>query len=183
MWERTRNCSTFDWVLPVLLPHPAATSATARTRQILIWPGSVRTWSGLRDSVSLVRVRPETRADWEAIAALTEAAFGKRREARMVDAIRASEAFVPELSLVAEDDGAIVGHVLVSYVELEGAERRLLELGPMSVAPDRQRAGIGSALVRAALRRAGERGEPPVPVLGHPTHYPPLRLLPPSELR
>jgi putative acetyltransferase len=66
------------------------------------------------------RTRVERRGDWKAIASVTEAAFGKVREARMIDAIRASDGFVPELSLVAEVDGQIVGHVLLSYVELEG---------------------------------------------------------------
>ena len=129
-----------------------------------------------------MRIRAETRDDWEAIAAVTEAAFGKPREARMVDAIRASDAFAPELSLVAEEDGDIVGHVLLSYVELEDSERRLLELGPMSVAPDRQRSGIGTALVREALRRADARGEPLVLVLGHPEYYPRFGFRRASEL-
>src|SRR5207302_6572686 len=93
---------------------------------------------------SNVRVRAETPRDWEAVAAVTEAAFGKAREARMIEAIRASSAFVPELSLVAEDDGVIVGHIVLSYVGLEGTSKRLLELGPMSVLPARQRSGIGS---------------------------------------
>ena len=100
----------------------------------------------------------------------------------MIDAIRASEGFVPELSLVAEDDGQVVGHVLLSYVGLEGASRRLLELGPISVLPARQRAGIGSRLVREALRIADARGEPLVLVLGHPGYYPRFGFRPASEL-
>jgi putative acetyltransferase len=55
---------------------------------------------------------------------------------------------VPELSLVAELEGRIVGHVTLSYVGLAGHERQLLELGPVSVAPEPQRTGIGSALIR-----------------------------------
>ena len=90
----------------------------------------------------------------------------------MIEAIRASSAFVPELSLVAEDDGVNVGHIVLSYVGLEGTSKRLLELGPMSVLPARQRSGIGSRLVRAALRGADARHEPLVLVLGHPTYYP-----------
>ncbi len=77
---------------------------------------------------------------------------------------------MPELSLVAESEGRIVGHVLLGYVQLEA--RRVLELGPMSVLPELQRQGIGSALVEEALRRADERGEPLVLVLGHPWFYP-----------
>ena len=119
-----------------------------------------------------MEIRPETPADRKAIAAVTEAAFGKPREARMIEAIRASDGFVPELSLVAEDGGEIVGHVMLSYVGLDGASARLLELGPMSVRPERQRRGVGMALVRAALRAADARREPLVLVLGHPAYYP-----------
>jgi putative acetyltransferase len=100
----------------------------------------------------------------------------------MVEAIRASDGFVPELSLVAELDGAIVAHVLLSYVGLEGSSRRVLELGPMSVAPEHQRRGIGSALIREALRLAETRREPVVIVLGHPTYYPRFGFRPASEL-
>ena len=114
-----------------------------------------------------LRIRAETSADREAIAAVTTAAFGKPAEARMIEAIRRSDGFVPELSLVAKLGNRVVGHVLLSYVQL-GAEARVLELGPMSVTPERQGRGIGSALVREALRRADERGEPLVLVLGHP---------------
>jgi putative acetyltransferase len=129
-----------------------------------------------------VRIRAETPRDRDAIAAVTEAAFGKPREARMIEAIRASDGFVPALSLVAEEEGRIVGHVLLSYVEVEGGERRLLELGPMSVLPERQRRGIGAELVRAALRGAEARGEPLVLVLGHPSYYPRFGFRPASEL-
>jgi len=101
---------------------------------------------------------------------------------RMIDAIRASDGFVRDLSLVADEDGEIIGDVLLSRVGLEGAEWLLLELGPISVAPARQRQGIGSALVREALRRADERDEPLVLVLGHPSYYPRFGFRPASEL-
>jgi putative acetyltransferase len=119
-----------------------------------------------------VIIRPEEPADYDAIAALTEAAFEGHEEVRMIEAIRASDGYVPELALVAEDDGEVVGHALVSYVNLEESGRRLLELGPIAVRPDRQRAGIGSKLVRAALAIADARGEPLVLVLGHSAYYP-----------
>jgi putative acetyltransferase len=130
-----------------------------------------------------MRLRAERADDHPAIARVTTAAFGSEREARMIDAIRSSDGFVPELSLVAEVDGRIVGHVILSYVGLEGADRRVLELGPMSVEPERQRAGIGSALVREALRGAEARGEPLVLVLGHPSYYPRFGFRPAAELR
>jgi putative acetyltransferase len=127
-----------------------------------------------------VRIRPETPADREAIAAVTTAAFGQEQEARIVADIRGSDRFVPELSLVALDGGEVVGHVMLSYVDLD--ERRVLELAPLSVAPERQREGVGSALVRKALRLAQDRGEPLVLVLGHPSYYPRFGFRPASSL-
>jgi putative acetyltransferase len=128
--------------------------------------------------VASLCIRTEQPGDRRAIAAVTASAFGKDVEARIVDAIRGSDAYVPELSLVAELDGQVVGHVMLSYVGLAGDDRRVLELGPMSVAPERQREGIGSALVREALRRAEGQGEPLVLVLGHARYYPRFGFVP-----
>jgi putative acetyltransferase len=119
-----------------------------------------------------VKIRPEAEADHEAVAEVTAAAFGQDDEARLVEAIRASAEYVPELTLVAEDEGRIVGHVMYSYSALEGSDARLLQLSPLSVVPDRQGEGIGTALTRESLRLADERREPLVLVLGHPTYYP-----------
>ena len=127
-------------------------------------------------------IRAEAPEDGPAIAEVTASAFGKEREARMVDAIRRSGGYVPELSLVAELRGRVVAHVMLSYVGLAGDERRVLELGPMSVTPERQRQGIGSALVREALRLAEERGEPLVLVLGHASYYPRFGFRPAAKL-
>jgi putative acetyltransferase len=120
-----------------------------------------------------VTVRPEADADRDAIAAVNTAAFGQPDEARLVEAIRTSDRFVPELSLVAVADGRVVGHILVSYVDLIGDDvRGVLQLAPMAVAPERQSQGIGGALVRAALAAADRLGELLVVVVGHPMYYP-----------
>ncbi len=93
--------------------------------------------------------------------------------AQLVELIRASDRYVPELALVAEEDGVVVGHVMFSYVTLRGDEERdVLELAPVAVAPKRQRRGIGGALIRAGIEGAKARNEPLVVVLGHPTYYP-----------
>jgi putative acetyltransferase len=129
-----------------------------------------------------MKIRRETEADHAAVAQVTAAAFGQEDEARLVEAIRACDEFVPELTLVAQEDGRIVGHVMFSYSALEGSNTRLLQLSPLSVAPDRQNSGIGAALTREALRLADERGEPLVLVLGHPSYYPRFGFRPASTL-
>jgi putative acetyltransferase len=116
-------------------------------------------------------IRPERAGDAAAIHAVHAAAFGRELEARIVDDVRGSESFAPELSLVAEDAGEIVGHVLVSWASLEASGRRVLLLGPIGVLPSRQREGIGGALVGAALAGARALGEPVVGLEGNPAYY------------
>jgi putative acetyltransferase len=105
-----------------------------------------------------VEIRIETADDAAAVARVVEEAFGRPDELRMVEAVRASPGFVPELAFVADDAGVVVGHVMLSWVGLVGSEQRLLELAPLAVAPARQREGIGTALARAALAAADARG-------------------------
>lgn len=78
--------------------------------------------------------------------------------------------YVPELALVAESEGETLGHVMLTYADLDG--RRVLSLAPLAVKPGRQRDGVGIALTREALAKADEQSEPLVIVLGHPTYYP-----------
>jgi putative acetyltransferase len=120
-----------------------------------------------------VTIRPEQSGDRSAIAGVVAAAFGSSREARLVEAIRASANFVPELSLVAEVEGRIVGHVMVSFVALRdgAAQHRVASLSPLAVAPAFQRRGIGSALVREVTTRTDDRGEPLVVLEGSPAFY------------
>jgi putative acetyltransferase len=122
-------------------------------------------------------IRSETAADRDAIRRVNELAFPGREEADLVDALRGSGAWLPELSLVAEDDSGIVGHVLFSVVALDSGPD-LLSLGPMAVLPDRQRAGIGTMLVRRGLELAKGTNYPLVVVLGHPEFYPRFGFVP-----
>ena len=101
--------------------------------------------------------------------AVTLAAFGRRTEADLVDQLRADEGWVPELSLVAVEDGAVVGHVLCTRARVGGAPS--LGLGPLSVHPRHQRRGVGSALVHAVLGAADALGEPLVVLLGDSRYY------------
>jgi putative acetyltransferase len=118
--------------------------------------------------------------DRQAIRRVNELAFAGPTEADIVDALRDSDAWLPELSLVAEDDTGIVGHALFSLVRLDSGPE-LLSLGPMAVLPDRQRAGVGAALVRRGLERARGTEYPLVVVLGHPEYYPRFGFRPASR--
>ena len=121
-------------------------------------------------------VRRELAGDETAIRAVTAAAFARPGEdvpveAPLVDWLRASPAWIPELSLVAVDpEGEITGHVLCTRGTVAGAP--VLALGPLSVRPDRQRAGVGKALVHSVLGAGDALGEPLVALLGSTAYYP-----------
>jgi len=124
-----------------------------------------------------VLVRRESAADAGAVHAVTAAAFarpdcGCTPEARLVDELRASPVWLPALSLVAVDaalDGDVVGHVVCTRGHVGDAP--VLALGPLSVRPDSQRRGVGSALMHAVLGAADALDEPLVALLGSPDYY------------
>ena len=119
-----------------------------------------------------VLVRREREGDAPAIAAVTAAAFGgpDAVEVGLVDALRASDAWIPALSQVAEAaHGDVIGHVVCTRAHV--AEEQALGLGPLSVHPDHQRRGVGSALMHAVLGAADALGEPLVVLLGDPAYY------------
>ena len=120
-------------------------------------------------------IRPERAADHDAIAEVVRAAFVEHPDevATFVERIRASEQYIPELALVAEDSSGVIAHVMLSWVGVEGGSRpRILCLTPMSVRPDRQRMGVGSRLIRGVLGRAEDAGERAVFLEGIPDYYP-----------
>ena len=120
-------------------------------------------------------IREEEPLDFNEIAAVTQVAFGGRQvEVDMVEAIRDSDEYVPELSLVAELDGEVVGHCMLGRKHLAGrAAPAVLVLGPLSVHPRCQRQGIGGQLVGVALDLARRRRQEDLVVLpGEPTYYP-----------
>jgi putative acetyltransferase len=117
-----------------------------------------------------MRIRAEAPADYPLVREINLAAFGAEGEARLVDLLR--EQARPLVSLVADDGGTVVGHILFSPVSLPGIDALAMGLAPMAVAPMRQRSGIGSALVIGGLERCKELRAVAVVVLGHPEFYP-----------
>jgi len=122
----------------------------------------------------MITIRPETPEDHAAIREVNLLAFGQEDEARLVENLRRSADFVPQLSLVAIDTGQVVGHILFSVVAIETKEGAVpaLALAPMAVRPELQNQGIGSELARDGLERCRSLGHRIVVVVGHPTYYP-----------
>ena len=122
------------------------------------------------ERVSYRKERPEDRP---VIAEVVEAAFGSSAEAELVQDIRQSGCFIPELSVVALTDARVVGHVMVSYATLHtpSGERLIAMLSPLAVDPSFQRRGIGSALVRKVTAEADARAEPLIVLEGSPRFY------------
>ncbi len=113
-----------------------------------------------------VIIRDETHEDASAIRRVVVAAFDQPAEADLVGALRTSGDTV--LSLVAEEDGVIVGHVLFSSLQ---APNRCIALAPVSVTPTRQNNGIGSRLIEEGVARAKRDGWQAVFLLGEPIYY------------
>ncbi|KXK60500.1 GCN5 family acetyltransferase [Micromonospora rosaria] len=125
-----------------------------------------------------LRLRPEGPADAGPVRRVLAAAFARPDvavppEVRLVDELRGSDAWVPEAAMVAEHGGEVVGYALLSRVRVRtgGGFFPALALGPVAVAPHRQRTGHGTAVVQAALDAATELGERIVVVLGDPAFY------------
>jgi len=127
-----------------------------------------------------MKIRAEVERDREAVYALHRAAFESDAEADLVNALRLQAD--PHISLVAEEAGEIVGHVMFSPAALSAdSEIRVAGLGPMAVSPGRQRQGIGSELLRAGLTACKKLGYQAVFVLGHPQYYPRFGFVPASR--
>ncbi len=126
-------------------------------------------------------IRQEEAKDYEAVYSLVKSAFDSAEhsdgnEQDLVNALRNSSSFISQLSLVAEHDGEILGHILFTAVDIGGSTQ--LALAPLSVKPGRQRQGIGKALIQEGHKRAGELGYSYSVVLGSETYYPKMGYLP-----
>lgn len=120
-------------------------------------------------------IRKETTTDYEAVYSVVKCAFESSEHADgneqdLVDALRKGDAFIPELSLVAEADGKIVGHIMFTKAMVNG--KTVLALAPLSVLPEYQRKGIGKALIQEGHRIAKKLGYTHSVVLGSEKYYP-----------
>jgi len=132
-----------------------------------------------------VTIRPETAADRDAIRNVTIAAFrslevSNHTEQFIIEALRAAHALT--FSLVAELDGQVVGHIAFSPVTFSDGTSGWCGLGPLSVLPEYQRQGIGTALIEAGLARLRETGARGCCLVGHPDYYPRFGFSHPSGL-
>lgn len=119
--------------------------------------------------------------DYEIIYSLVKDAFDSAEhsdgnEQDLVNALRKGDAFIPELSLVAETDGKIVGHIMFTKAKVAG--NTVLVLAPLSVLPEYQRKGIGTALIKEGHKIANELGYEYSVVLGSEKYYPRAGYLP-----
>ena len=116
-------------------------------------------------------VRAEKECDREPVRTVNLSAFETPSEADLVDALR--QQVQPIVSLVAEEDGEVLGHVMFSPISLSGhSNLKVMGLAPMAVTPAHQNKGIGSALVQAGVDQCRQLGFVAVVVLGHPEYYP-----------
>lgn len=128
----------------------------------------------------MVTIRPENPEDIPRIYSVLEQTFKRDAEAKLADKLR--QACADCLSLVAEDDGVIVGHIMFTPVLIKNDKTvQGMGLAPMAVLPERQRQGIGSLLIKAGLQVLRENNCPFVVVLGHPDYYPRFGFRPASK--
>jgi putative acetyltransferase len=121
-----------------------------------------------------ITIRNETDADADAITDVTIAAFktleiSNHTEQFIIEALRAAKALT--ISLVAELDGRVIGHIAFSPVAISDGTRNWYGLGPVSVLPEYQRQGIGKALIREGLSRLTDIRAQGCCLVGHPDYY------------
>lgn len=128
-------------------------------------------------------IRQEKVSDFEGIKKVNDLAFGQENEGVLVEKLRENPAFKKQLSLIAEIDVKVIGHILFFPIWIIYGETKhqSLALAPMSVLPDFQKMGIGSQMVSAGLGVAKELGFKSVIVLGHPDYYPRFGFSPASH--
>lgn len=126
-----------------------------------------------------IYIRPEVPADYRKVERLVEKAFrheeySDHREQLLVARLRQSQAFIPELSLVAEAGGELAGYILLTGLRIVAANESFeaLALAPVAVLPALQGQGIGGKLIEAAHKRARALGHQRIVLVGHANYYP-----------
>lgn len=123
-----------------------------------------------------VHIRQETINDLNDVFEINCKAFKGEAEAKLVDKLRETAAWIPELSLIALVEDKVVGHILFSRVKILSSRRNkvfdTIALAPMAVLPEYQRTGIGNLLLTNGLQKAKEMQFTSVFVLGHKLYYP-----------
>jgi predicted N-acetyltransferase YhbS len=130
-----------------------------------------------------ILIRKESPDDYLQITKVNDLAFGQENEGILINQLRESSIFIPDLSLVAEKDNEVVGHILYYpiYIIGGGIKHQTLSLAPMAVTPKYQKQGIGTLLVKDGLEIAKDLGIDSVIVLGHPEYYPRFGFKPASD--
>jgi putative acetyltransferase len=130
-----------------------------------------------------VKIRQESVADSAEVLEVVRLAFGRSVESQLVEKFRQNSNYVPELSLVAEYEGHVIGHILFFpiVVKVDDEALKTLILAPLSVHPSYQRRGVGGELTKAGLAAVKQLGYPSVLVVGHPNYYPKFGFRPASE--
>jgi putative acetyltransferase len=130
----------------------------------------------------MLTIRAESITDYAAVYEMHSLAFGRPNEAKLVEDIRHSVNFNPQLSMVAVQDELVVGHLLFSPLVIETKTKEIpaLVLSPLAVHPKYQKQGIGSKLVRHGLILCKNAGYKAVIVIGYPSYYPRFGFLPAS---
>ncbi|TKD70517.1 GNAT family N-acetyltransferase [Pseudalkalibacillus hwajinpoensis] len=132
----------------------------------------------------MIEIREENVADHEAISTILREAFNGEDEVQLVNGIRESEGFIPELALVAlHNRSEPVGYILFSIIEIHTEKGSIpsLALAPVAVVPELQNEGVGSLLIKDGMMRATSLGYRHVVVLGHKDYYPKFGFVPASE--
>jgi putative acetyltransferase len=131
-----------------------------------------------------VKIRQESAADSAEVLEVVRLAFGRSVESQLVEKFRQNPNYVPELSLVAEYESHVIGHILFFPIEVkvDCEAVQTLVLAPLSVHPSYQRRGVGGELVKAGLAIVKQRGCCSVLVVGHPNYYPRFGFRRASEL-
>lgn len=135
-----------------------------------------------------INIREELEKDYEVVERLTEEAFKSAEhsdgtEHLLVNRLRKSDDFIKELSLVAEDNGKVIAHLMLTKAKINNGDMSVetLALAPVSVIPEYQGKGIGSKLINVALESARRLGYKSVIVLGHDKYYPKFGFVPASK--